>query len=140
MPTTSIDYFLWKAAKRVKQVTNSSHAIRTTRGTWARTNTEKAHMFADHRQAFYSLVPPTKRGRSPYYSTGNPLPTQTPCSASSIDQKFKPSSTTSNLNVLQATTSSRAISYRYYLPLASNISHRYSTLPYSQDTSLHNEK
>jgi hypothetical protein len=42
-------------------------------------------------------------------------------SAGSIDQKFKPSSTTSNLKVLQATTSSRAKSFRNYLPLASNI-------------------
>jgi hypothetical protein len=41
-PTTSTDYSLWKAIKKAKQATNSSHPLRTTRGTWARTNTEKS--------------------------------------------------------------------------------------------------
>jgi hypothetical protein len=68
------------------------------------------------------------------------LTNSNPHSAGSIDQKCKPSSTTSNLKVPQATTSSRAKSYRNYLPLASNISRRYSTLPCLEDTSLHSGK
>jgi hypothetical protein len=47
-PTASTDYSLWKAAKKAKQVTNSSHPLRTTRVTRARTNTEKEHTFTDH--------------------------------------------------------------------------------------------
>jgi hypothetical protein len=69
-----------------------------------------------------------------------PYQLELPGSTSSIDQKFKPSSTTSNLKVPQATISSWAKFFRNYLPLASNISNRYSTLPCSQDTSLHNGK
>jgi hypothetical protein len=46
-PTASTDFSLWKAAKEVKQATNSSHPLRTTQGTWAGTNTEKAQTFAD---------------------------------------------------------------------------------------------
>jgi hypothetical protein len=47
-PTTSTYYSLLKAAKKAKQATNSSHPLRTTRGTWARMNTEKVRTFADH--------------------------------------------------------------------------------------------
>jgi hypothetical protein len=65
------------------------------------------------------------------------LTNSNPRSVGSSDQKFKLSSTTSNLKAPQATTSSRAKSFRNYLPLASNISHKYSMLPCSQDTSLH---
>jgi hypothetical protein len=46
--TATTDYSLWKAAKKAKQATNSSHPFRTTQGTWVRTNTEKAQTFADH--------------------------------------------------------------------------------------------
>jgi hypothetical protein len=45
---------------------------------------------------------------------------------------------TSNLKVPQATTSPRANSYRNYLPMASNISHRYSMMSCSQDTHPNN--
>jgi hypothetical protein len=41
-PTASTDYSLWKAAKKAKQTTNYSYPLRTIRGTWARTNTEKS--------------------------------------------------------------------------------------------------
>jgi hypothetical protein len=34
--------------KKAKQATNSSHPLQTTRGTWLRTNTGKAQIFADH--------------------------------------------------------------------------------------------
>jgi hypothetical protein len=47
-PSASTDYSLWKAAKKAKQATNSSHPLQTTRGTLARMNTEKAQTFADH--------------------------------------------------------------------------------------------
>jgi hypothetical protein len=46
------------------------------------------------------------------------LTNSNPRSAGSFDQKFEPSSTTSNLKVPQATTSSRAKFFRNYLPLA----------------------
>jgi hypothetical protein len=36
-PTASTDYTLWKVAKKAKQTTNSSHPLRTTQGTSART-------------------------------------------------------------------------------------------------------
>jgi hypothetical protein len=47
-PTASTDYSLWKAAKKAKQATNSSHPLRTIRATWAQMNTEKTLTFADH--------------------------------------------------------------------------------------------
>jgi hypothetical protein len=56
-PTASTDYSLWKAAKKIKQTTNSSHPLRTARGTWARTNTEKAQTFADHLTSVFQPHP-----------------------------------------------------------------------------------
>jgi hypothetical protein len=47
-PADSTDYSLWKATKKIKQVTKSSPPLRTPQGTWARNNTEKAHAFAKH--------------------------------------------------------------------------------------------
>jgi hypothetical protein len=67
-PSASTDYCLWKVAKKAKQATNSSHPLRTTRGTWARTNTEKARTFADHLATVFKATShskPTRRGRSP---------------------------------------------------------------------------
>jgi hypothetical protein len=47
-PTESTDYSLWKATKKIKQVKKSSPPLRTSQGTWARSNVEKAHAFAEH--------------------------------------------------------------------------------------------
>jgi hypothetical protein len=41
-PTESTDYSLWKATKKIKQ------PLRTSQGSWARSNAEKAHTFAEH--------------------------------------------------------------------------------------------
>jgi hypothetical protein len=39
---------LWKAIKKIKQVKKPSPPLRTSQGTWARSNVEKAHAFAEH--------------------------------------------------------------------------------------------
>jgi hypothetical protein len=39
---------LWKATKKIKQVKKPSSSLRTSQGTWARSNVEKAHAFAKH--------------------------------------------------------------------------------------------
>jgi hypothetical protein len=39
---------LWKAAKKIKNVTQLSPPLRTPLGTWASNNVEKAHAFANH--------------------------------------------------------------------------------------------
>jgi hypothetical protein len=38
---------LWKAANKIEQV-KKPPPIRTSQGTWARSNVEKAHAFAEH--------------------------------------------------------------------------------------------
>jgi hypothetical protein len=43
--------------KKAKQATNSSHPLRTTRGTWAQTNTEKTYTFADHLTSVFQPHP-----------------------------------------------------------------------------------
>jgi hypothetical protein len=39
---------LWKATKKIKQVKKLSPSLRTSQGTWARSNVEKAQAFAEH--------------------------------------------------------------------------------------------
>jgi hypothetical protein len=39
---------LWKATKKIKQVKESSTPLRTSQGTWAKSNVEKAHVFAEY--------------------------------------------------------------------------------------------
>jgi hypothetical protein len=46
-PTESTDYSLWKATKKMKQV-KKPPPLRTSQGTWARSNVEKAHAFSEH--------------------------------------------------------------------------------------------
>jgi hypothetical protein len=47
-PTEYTDYSLWKATKKIKHVTKPSPPLRTLLGTWASSNVEKAHAFANH--------------------------------------------------------------------------------------------
>jgi hypothetical protein len=47
-PTESTDFSLWKATKKIEQVKTSSPPLRAYQGTWARSNVEKAHAFAEH--------------------------------------------------------------------------------------------
>jgi hypothetical protein len=46
--TNRIHYALWKATKKIKQVTKPSPPLRASQGTWARSNVDKAHAFAEH--------------------------------------------------------------------------------------------
>jgi hypothetical protein len=39
---------LWKATKKIKQVKRPSPSLRTSQGTWARSNVKKAHAFVEH--------------------------------------------------------------------------------------------
>jgi hypothetical protein len=39
---------MWKATKKIKQVKKPSPPLRTSQGTWARSNVERAHAFAEH--------------------------------------------------------------------------------------------
>jgi hypothetical protein len=39
---------LWKAIKKIKQVKKPSSSLRTSQGTWARRNVERAHAIAEH--------------------------------------------------------------------------------------------
>jgi hypothetical protein len=47
-PTPATNYSLWKAAKRAKHTITPSHPLRTPSGSWARTNSEKAQVFANY--------------------------------------------------------------------------------------------
>jgi hypothetical protein len=47
-PTASTDYSLWKATKNLKRITQPSPPLRTPFGTWANSNSDKAHDFANH--------------------------------------------------------------------------------------------
>jgi hypothetical protein len=56
-PTESIDYSLWKATKKIKQAKKPSPPLRTLQGTWARSNIEEAHAFAEHLANVFRLHP-----------------------------------------------------------------------------------
>jgi hypothetical protein len=56
-PTASTDYSLWMVVKRTKETTNSSLPLQTARGTWARTNIEKAQTFAEHLASVFQPHP-----------------------------------------------------------------------------------
>jgi flagellar hook-associated protein FlgK len=53
--TESTDYSLWKATKKIKLVKKPS-PLRTSQGTWARSNVEKVHTFAEHLADFFSRI------------------------------------------------------------------------------------
>jgi hypothetical protein len=46
--TESTDYSLWKATKKIKQVKKPSPPLKTSQRTWASSNVEKEHAFAEH--------------------------------------------------------------------------------------------
>jgi hypothetical protein len=86
---------VWKATKKVKHVKTPSPTLRTSQGTWARNNVEKAHAFAEYSKSFSaaSLRKLTRKGRSTYTTSGDPLPTRTNKPPVSIRLKFKKLST-----------------------------------------------
>jgi hypothetical protein len=49
---------LWKTTKKLKAVTQTSTPIRTTQGTWARTDADKAQAFANHLASVLQPHPP----------------------------------------------------------------------------------
>jgi hypothetical protein len=57
-PTASTHYSLWKTTKRLKTVTQTSTPLRTTQGTWARSNVDKAQAFANHLATVFQPHPP----------------------------------------------------------------------------------
>jgi hypothetical protein len=57
IPAESIDYSLWKVTKKIKQVKKPSPLLRTSQGTWARSNIEKAHAFTEHLPYVFQLHP-----------------------------------------------------------------------------------
>jgi hypothetical protein len=46
--TNRIHYSLWKATEEIRQVKKPSPQLRTSQGTWARSNVRKAHTFDEH--------------------------------------------------------------------------------------------
>jgi hypothetical protein len=56
-PRESSDYSLWKATKKIKQVKKPSPPLRTSQGTWARSNVEKAYAFPEHLAEVYQPHP-----------------------------------------------------------------------------------
>jgi hypothetical protein len=56
-PTAAADYSLWKATKPLKRITQPSPSIRTPLGTWASSNSDKAHAFAHHLEEVFQPHP-----------------------------------------------------------------------------------
>jgi hypothetical protein len=48
---------LWKATKKIQLVKKPSLPPRTSQGTWARSNIEKVHAFAEHLANVFQLDP-----------------------------------------------------------------------------------
>jgi hypothetical protein len=139
-PTTSTDYSLWKAVKRIKHIPSSFPPLQTAQGTWARTNIAKAHAFANHLasvfQPHHTNLPDEEellvRLLQSRYQLEPPL------------HRFKQteiqSSTAFHPKLPLATASSWVKSSKNYLLLTSNTSPNFSMLPSSSDTSPINGK
>lgn len=56
-PTEVTDYSLWKATRKVKQPQQFIPPIKLADGSWARTNKEKATIFANHLQTVFQPFP-----------------------------------------------------------------------------------
>jgi hypothetical protein len=56
-PTASTDYSLQKTTKKLKTITQPSTPIRTSQGTWAGSNAEKAQAFAHHLASVFQPHP-----------------------------------------------------------------------------------
>jgi hypothetical protein len=80
-PRESTDYSLWKATKKMKQVKKPSPPLRTSQGTSARSNGEKAHAFAEHLANVYQPHPsenePQEEEALICTTSRDPLPTRT---------------------------------------------------------------
>jgi hypothetical protein len=47
-PTKSTDCSLWKTNKKIEEIKTLSPTLKPSQGTWARSNVEKAHAFAEN--------------------------------------------------------------------------------------------
>ncbi|PNF20480.1 RNA-directed DNA polymerase from mobile element jockey [Cryptotermes secundus] len=56
-PTASSNYSIWKAVKKNKHITTPSPPLLTPQGTWASTNSTKAHTFANHLASVFQPHP-----------------------------------------------------------------------------------
>jgi hypothetical protein len=76
-PTESTDCSLWKATKKIKQVKKPSPPLRTSQGTWSRSNVENANAFAESKSISAApLRKCTRRGTSTYTTSRDTLPTR----------------------------------------------------------------
>jgi hypothetical protein len=125
-----------EGAKKAKLAINSSQV--TTRGTWDRTNTEKAQTFPDH---LTSVSQPHPSENPPEEEEALSLQLEIPYQLEPLLSRFHRSEVQAVINNLKPKSSpGYDLRTGKILPLALNISHRYSTLLCSQDTSLHNGK
>ncbi|GAB0091409.1 hypothetical protein DMENIID0001_062500 [Sergentomyia squamirostris] len=74
-PTHATDDSLWKAARRVRRMEEPNPPIKNSTDSWARTDKEKADVFAQHMKEVFQPWP------------GPDLPQLSNCSASSINQE-----------------------------------------------------
>jgi hypothetical protein len=75
-PTESTDYSLWTAIKKIKQVKKPSPPLRTSQGTWARSNVTEliANVFSHILQKM-NLKEDEEEEKSAYTISGDPVPT-----------------------------------------------------------------
>lgn len=56
-PTENTDYSLWRATRKLKQQKNAKSALKKEDGSWARSNQEKADLFAQHLAGVFTPFP-----------------------------------------------------------------------------------
>jgi hypothetical protein len=86
---------LWKTIKKIKQVKKYSAPLRTSQGTWARTNIDKAHVFTKHLAKAFSHIPQEMNlKRKKHLPISWKPPTNSDHQSTALkDQEFKKSST-----------------------------------------------
>lgn len=56
-PTEATDYSLWKATRKIKKIQEAQNPIRKNNGAWARSDEEKANLFANHLAEVFTPYP-----------------------------------------------------------------------------------
>jgi hypothetical protein len=96
-PSESTDSFhpLWKATKKIKQLKKPSPPLRTSQGTSARSNVEKAHAFGEHLANVFQPQPSeiNLNRKQHLFNFSKPLTNSIHQSTVSKELKFKKSST-----------------------------------------------
>jgi hypothetical protein len=69
--------FIWKATKDIKQAKKRSPPLKTSQGTWARSNVEEAYYFAEHLAKVFQPVPQkmNPKKKKHLYNFWRPIPT-----------------------------------------------------------------